>query len=92
MFDAGKVQFWSCLSFSSMNPDQFCADLINVCQAKGMVCFLFVLFHLISLVCFPKILTSFLNCLEFVPAFQSRSFGAYSPSQFKSNWKRACGT
>ncbi|CAK8576282.1 unnamed protein product [Lathyrus sativus] len=38
MVDAGKVQFWTCLCFSTrMNPTQFCAQLVNMCQSKGML-------------------------------------------------------
>lgn len=35
--NGGTVQFWSCLSFSRLNPTQFCAELVNMCQAKGII-------------------------------------------------------
>ncbi|XP_058762609.1 protein argonaute 5 [Vicia villosa] len=37
MVDAGKVQFWTCVCFSQrMDPTQFCDQLVNMCQSRGM--------------------------------------------------------
>ncbi|XP_028756822.1 protein argonaute 5-like isoform X2 [Neltuma alba] len=41
MFDGGKVQYWTCLNFSTrVNrdlPGQFCNELVNMCSSKGIV-------------------------------------------------------
>lgn len=41
MVDGGKVQFWSCLSFSTrINRDlpfQFCTEMVKMCTSKGML-------------------------------------------------------
>ncbi|KAF5934236.1 hypothetical protein HYC85_030407 [Camellia sinensis] len=39
MVNGGKVEFWTCISFSRsrINLDQFCRELISMCRSKGMV-------------------------------------------------------
>ncbi|CAK9150489.1 unnamed protein product [Ilex paraguariensis] len=39
MVNGGRVEFWTCISFSRarMNLDQFCHDLVSMCCSKGMV-------------------------------------------------------
>ncbi|KAG8387567.1 hypothetical protein BUALT_Bualt02G0034800 [Buddleja alternifolia] len=37
MVNGGKVDFWTCVSFSrNVDPDRFCDALINMCCSKGM--------------------------------------------------------
>ncbi|KAL7160788.1 hypothetical protein ACSBR2_041434 [Camellia fascicularis] len=38
MVNGGKVEFWTCISFSRsrINLDQFCRELISMCRSKGM--------------------------------------------------------
>ncbi|CAI8616294.1 unnamed protein product [Vicia faba] len=36
MVDAGKVQFWTCVCFSRMDPTRFCAELVKMCRSRGM--------------------------------------------------------
>ncbi|TYI64668.1 hypothetical protein E1A91_D09G103700v1 [Gossypium mustelinum] len=41
MVNGGKVDFWSCVNFSSEYwnmSEEFCAELVNMCNNKGMVC------------------------------------------------------
>ncbi|KAI4334305.1 hypothetical protein L6164_019015 [Bauhinia variegata] len=41
MVDGGKVQYWTCLNFSTRVdrdlPFQFCHELVNMCTSKGMI-------------------------------------------------------
>ncbi|KAK4375931.1 hypothetical protein RND71_006608 [Anisodus tanguticus] len=37
MFNAGKVDTWTCVSFSRVDPEPFCRELIDMCCSKGMV-------------------------------------------------------
>ncbi|KAK8279380.1 hypothetical protein V6Z11_D09G106400 [Gossypium hirsutum] len=40
MVNGGKVDFWSCVNFSSEYwnmSEEFCAELVNMCNNKGMV-------------------------------------------------------
>ncbi|GMP91555.1 hypothetical protein CsSME_00042209 [Camellia sinensis var. sinensis] len=38
MVNGGKVEFWTCISFSRsrINLDEFCRELISMCRSKGM--------------------------------------------------------
>jgi hypothetical protein len=40
MINGGTIDHWACLSFSRMRPEEvyrFCVDLIQMCNATGMV-------------------------------------------------------
>ncbi|WJX25143.1 hypothetical protein P8452_14212 [Trifolium repens] len=42
MVDGGKVQFWSCLSFSRIDPTQFCKELIKCVKPRD--CYVVLLY------------------------------------------------